>query len=64
MYNLLLLESKYTKCCATIEFYTYYSHTNLNIDKNGIDDISESKNPIEFGLYRSIVPLCSLAVSR
>ena len=55
MYNLLLLKTKYTKCCATIEFYTYYFHTNLNIDKNGIDDISESKNPIEFSSYRSIV---------
>ena len=64
MYNLLLLRTKYTKCCATIEFYTHYSQTNLNIDKDGIDDISERKNPIEFNSYRSIVPLCSLAVSR
>ena len=64
MYNLLILKTKYTKYCATIEFNTYYSHTNLNIDKNGIDDISESKNSIEFGSYRSIVPLRRLAVSR
>ena len=36
MYNLLLLKTKYKKYCATIEFNTYYSHTNLNIDKDGI----------------------------
>ena len=64
MYNLLILKTKYKKCCTTIEFNTYYSYTNLNIDKDGIDDISECKNPIEFDSYRSIVPLCSLAVSR
>ena len=63
MYNLLLLRTKYTKCCATIDFYTHYSHTNLIIDKDGIDDISKRKNPIKFDSYHSIVPLCSLAVS-
>ena len=63
MYNLLILRTKYTKCCATIDFYTHYSHTNLIIDKDGIDDIFKRKNPIKFDSYHSIVPLCSLAVS-
>ena len=64
MYNSLLLRTKYTKWCATIEIYTHYSHSNLNIGKHGIDDISKRKNPTEFNLYRSIVLLCSLAISR
>ena len=64
MYNLLFLRTKHTNCCSTIEVYTHYSQTNFNIDKDGIDDISEHKNPIEFDSYRSLVSLCSLAVSR
>ena len=64
MHNIILLRTKYTKWCATIEFYTNYSQTNLNIDKDRIDNVSERKNHIEFDSYRYIVPLCSLAVSR